>query len=117
MAQTTTWKINDMVRDDATGNVKTVYWECHVSDNTHTDCSAVEGGKMRLDPDPDASDFVAYADLTEATVLGWVYDSLIEGDETADEAKARIETNRQGKVTAQVTRKTSDASGMPWAAE
>jgi hypothetical protein len=117
MAQTTTWKINDMVRDDATGGVKTVYWECHVSDDTHTDCSAVEGGKMRLDPDTDASDFVAYADLTEATVLGWVYDSLIEGEETADEAKARIETNRQGKVTAQVARKTAEATGMPWAAE
>ena len=24
MAQTTTWKVNDMVRDDATGGVKTV---------------------------------------------------------------------------------------------
>ena len=117
MAQTTTWKINDMVRDDATGGVKTVYWECHVSDNTHTECSATEGGKLRLEPDATASDFVAYADLTEATVLGWVYDSLIEGDETADEAKARIEANRQGKVTAQVARKTAEASGMPWAAE
>jgi hypothetical protein len=116
MAQTTTWKINDMVRDDATGGVKTVYWECHVSDNTHTECSATEGGKLRLEPDATASDFVAYADLTEATVLGWVYDSLIEGDETADEAKARIEENRQGKVTAQVARKTAEASGMPWAA-
>ena len=117
MAQTTTWKINDMVRDDSTGNVKTVYWECHVSDNTHTDCSAVEGGKMRLDSDPSSDDFIPYADLTEATVLGWVYDSLIEGEETADEAKARIETNRQGKVTAQVAKKTAEASGMPWAAE
>ena len=116
MAQTTTWKINDMVRDDATGGVKTVYWECHVSDNTHTECGATEGGKLRLEPDATASDFVAYADLTEATVLGWVYDSLIEGEETADEAKARIETNRQGKVTAQVARKTAEATGMPWAA-
>jgi hypothetical protein len=117
MAQTTTWKINDMVRDDATGGVKTVYWECQVSDDTHTECSATEGGKLRLEPDATAADFVAYADLTEATVLGWVYDSLIEGEETADEAKARIETNRQGKVTAQVARKTAEASGMPWAAE
>ena len=117
MAQTTTWKVNDMVRDDATGGVKTVYWECRVSDDTHTECSATEGGKLRLEPDATASDFVAYADLTEATVLGWVYDSLIEGEETADEAKARIEANRQGKVTAQVARKTADASGVPWPTE
>jgi hypothetical protein len=117
MAQITTWKINDMVRDSATGGVKTVYWECRVYAIGRTDCSATEGGKLRLTPDADASDFVAYDDLTEATVLGWVYNSLIEGDETADEAKARIEENRQGKVTAQVARKTADASGMPWAAE
>lgn len=128
MAQTTTWKINDMVRDTATGGVKTVYWECTVTDTitiegvgeelarTET-LSATEGGKLRLTPDADAPDFVAYDDLTEATVLGWVYNSQIEGDETADEAKARIEENRQGKVAAQVARKTADASGMPWAAE
>lgn len=114
MAQTTTWKILDMKRAADTGAVDTVYWECHVKDDTHTECSAVEAGKLRLTPDPDAADFIAYADLTEATVLGWVYNSLIEDDETADEAKARIETNRQGKVTAQVARKTAEASGMPW---
>lgn len=114
MAQTTTWKINDMQRDTATGGVKTVYWECRVQDDTHTECSAVEGGKLRLTPDADAADFIAYDSLTEATVLGWVYDSLVEGDETASEAKARVEADRQGKVTAQVARKTGEASGMPW---
>lgn len=114
MAQTTTWKINDMKRAADTGAVDTVYWECRVQDDTHTECTAVEGGKLRLTPDPDAADFIAYTDLTEATVLGWVYNSLIEGDETADEAKARVEADRQGKVTAQVARKTAEASGMPW---
>ncbi len=114
MAQITTWTINDMVRDAATGGVKIVYWECRVQDDTHTSCVAVEGGKLRLEPDADAPDFVAYDDLTEATVLGWVYNSLIEGDETADEAKARIEENRQSRVTAQVSRKTAEAKGMPW---
>lgn len=114
MAQTTTWKINNMVRDDSTGGVKTVYWECHVADDDNTDCTATDGGKLHFTPNPDASDFVAYADLTEEIVLGWVYNSQIEGDETADEAKARIETNRQEKVTAQVARKTAEAHGVPW---
>jgi len=117
MAQTTTWKINDMKRATDTGAVDTVYWECRVTDDDHPNCTAVEGGKLRLTPDPDAADFIPYADLTEATVLGWVYDSLIEGEETAQEAKARIEENRQGKVDAQVARKTAEATGMPWAAE
>ena len=114
MAQTTTWKIMDMKRATDTGAVDTVYWECRVTDDDHLDCTAVEGGKLRLDPDPTAADFIAYDSLTEATVLGWVYDSLIEGDETAAEAKARVEANRQGKVTAQVARKTAEANGMPW---
>ena len=114
MAQTTTWKILDMQRDTATGGVTTVYWECRVQDDNETDCVAVEGGKLRLTPDANDPDFVAYSDLTEATVLGWVYDSLIEGEETADEAKTRIETDRQGKVTTQVAAKTSVSDGLPW---
>lgn len=117
MATTVTWSVMDMVRDAATGGVKTVYWQCVAADDTHTECTATEGGKLRLEPDADAEDFVAYDDLTEATVLGWVYDSLIEGEETADEAKARIADIRTGKVEAQVARKTADASGTPWAVE
>ena len=117
MAITVTWSVTDMVRDAATGGVKLVYWSCVAADDTHTECSAVEGGKLRLEPDADAEGFVAYDDLIEETVLGWVYDSLIEGDETADEAKARIAADRTGKVEAQVARKTAEASGTPWAAE
>lgn len=114
MAQTTTWKILDMKRSISDGGVHTVYWECRVVDDDNPDCSAVDGGKLRLEPDASADDFVAFDDLLPETVLGWVYDSLREGDETADEAKTRVETVRQGKVTAQVARKTSDANGVPW---
>ena len=116
MAHTTTWKVLDMTRDSATGGVTIVRWECRVNDDTHTDCSAVEAGKLVQTYDTSAPDWVDYDDLTEATVLGWVYDSLIEGDETAAEAKARIEADRQAKVTAQVEKKTSVATGTPWAA-
>lgn len=114
MAQTTTWKILDMNRTASDGGVHTVYWECHVADDTHPECAATDGGKLRLTPDASANGFIAYDNLTEETVLGWVYDSLREGDETATEAKTRVETVRQNKVTAQVVKKTSDASGMPW---
>ncbi len=117
MAITTTWSVTDMKRDVASGGVKLVYWSCVAADDTHTECTASEGGKLRLEPDASADGFVAYDDLTETTVLGWVYDDLIEGEETADEAKARIEANRTGKVEAQITRKTAEATGTPWAAE
>jgi hypothetical protein len=115
MAITVTWSVTDMKRDVASGGVKLVYWSCVAADDTHTECTATEGGKMRLEPDADADGFVAYDDLTESTVLDWVYDSLIEGEETSDEAKARIAANRTGKVEAQVARKTAEANGTPWA--
>ena len=117
MATIVTWSVTDMKRDVASGGVKLVYWSCVAADDTHTECTASDGGKLRLEPDASTEGFVAYDDLTETTVLGWVYDSLIEGEETADEAKARIAANRTGKVEAQVARKTAEADGIPWAAE
>ena len=110
------WSINDMTRNTADGGVTTVYWSCTATDDVEG-CSAVEAGKLRLEPDASADGFVAYDSLTEDTVLGWVYESLIEGEETAAEAKTRIEDNRKGKVDAQVAKKTAVASGTPWAAE
>ena len=53
----------------------------------------------------------------EADVLGWVYSSLIEGDETAAEAKARIEAERTAKVQKQIDAAATTATGVPWAAE
>ena len=111
MAISTTWSVSNMVRNEADGGVVTVYWSCVASDETY---SATEGGKLRLTPDASADDFVAYADLTEATVLGWVYDSLIEGEETATEAKTRIETDRTAKVQGQIDRAAAQSEGMPW---
>jgi hypothetical protein len=70
-----------------------------------------------LRPYPSSSDYIPYADLTENDVLGWVYNSLIEGDETAAEAKARVEANRTAKVQGQIDRAATTASGTPWAAE
>ena len=111
MAITCTWTVNNMQRTDADGGVFLVYWSCVASDGTY---SATEGGKLRCEQDPSAPGYIAYADLTEADVLGWVYNSLIEGDETADEAKARIEANRTGKVQGQIDRANTTASGTPW---
>ena len=113
MAISTTWSVSNMTRNEASGGVVTVYWSCVASDGTY---SATEGGKLRCEPDASADDFVAYADLTEADVLGWVYTSLIEGEETADEAKERIEANRTGKVQGQIDRASAQAEGMPWVA-
>jgi len=47
-------------------------------------------------------------------LLGWIYDSLKEGSETAAEAKARIEANRTSRVQGQIDRATTQAEGVPW---
>ena len=114
MAISTTWSVSNMVRNEADGGVVTVYWSCVASSDGTPSYSATEGGKLRLTPDASADDFVAYADLTEADVLGWVHNSLIEGEETATEAKTRIETDRTAKVQGQIDRAAAQSEGMPW---
>jgi hypothetical protein len=47
--------------------------------------------------DASSPTYIPYADLTEADVLGWVYASLVEGEETPDEAKARVEADSMQK--------------------
>ena len=113
MAITNTWSVSNMVHQDSDGGVITVYWSM-VAQNDSGPESATEGGKLRLTPDPSSPDYIAYSDLTEADVLGWVYNSLIEGDETADEAKARVEADRDAKVQGQIDRAASQSDGVPW---
>ena len=111
MAITTTWSVSDMTHKDSDGGVFLVYWSLTATDGTY---SAQEGGKLRCTADPSASDYIAYADLTEANVLGWVYSSLIVDDETAAEAKARIEAERTAKVQGQIDRAAANSTGVPW---
>ena len=114
MAITNTWSVSNMVHQDSDGGVITVYWSCVAASDGTPSYTATEGGKLRLTPDPSSPDYIAYADLTEADVLGWVYNSLIEGDETADEAKARVEADRTAKVQGQIDRAASQSDGVPW---
>ena len=113
MAITTTWSVSDMTHKDSDGGVSLVYWSLIATDGTY---SAQEGGKLRCTYDASASDYIAYASLTEADVLGWVYDSLIVDAETAAEAKARIEADRTAKVQGQIDRAAANSSGVPWQA-
>ena len=114
MAITTTWSVTDMTHVDADGGVIKAYWTCTALSDTTPAYSAVEGGKLICTYDASASGYIAYASLTEADVLGWIYTSLIEGSETAAEAKARIEANRTARVQGQIDRAATQAEGVPW---
>ena len=116
MAINCTWSVSDMTHMDSDGGVILVYWSCVAASDGSPSYTATEGGKLRCEYDASSPDFIAYADLTEADVLGWVYNSLIEGEETAEEAKARIEADRTAKVQGQIDRASSQSSGTPWAA-
>ena len=114
MAITNTWSVTNMQHTDADGGVFLVYWSMVAASDGTPSYTASEGGKLRCEPDASAAGYIAYADLTEADVLGWVYTSLIEGDETAAEAKARIEANRTARVQGQIDRAATQDTGVPW---
>jgi len=123
MAITTVWSISDMEHKNADGGVFLARWSCVAHQNVEIDglgktsysgFVARETGKLRCEPDPSASGYIAYADLTENDVLGWVYNSLIEDDETAAEAKARVESDRTARVQGQIDRAAADSTGVPW---
>ena len=114
MAITNTWSVTNMQHTDADGGVFLVYWSMVAASDGTPSYSASEGGKLRCEYDASSSSYIAYADLTEANVLGWVYNSLIEGEETAEEAKARVEADRTGKVQNQINAAATTASGVPW---
>ena len=114
MAISNTWSVTNMQHTDADGGVFLVYWSMVAASDGSPSYTASEGGKLRCEYDASSSSYIAYADLTEDDVLGWVYNSLIEGEETAEEAKARIEADRTGKVQNQINAAATTASGVPW---
>ena len=114
MAIATTWSVSNMTRVDADGGVVLAYWTLLAASDAGGGETATEGGKARFEYDASSSDFIAYADLKETDVLGWIWESAKEGDETAEEFKARIESERTAKVQAQIDRKAAQADGVPW---
>ena len=114
MAITTTWSVSNMTRVDADGGVVLAYWQLLAASDGEGQETATEGGKQRFEYNASSSDFIPYADLKESDVLGWIWEACKEGDETAEEFKARIEAERTAKVQAQIDRKAAQATGVPW---
>ena len=104
MPATFTWSVANLeYNNDADKGVTVAHWRCTGVDGDH---SASSYGTTSHTPDPSADGWVAYADLTEATVLGWVHDQVSQEDtEAAIQAKLDAMAN------------PTSLSGMPWAAE
>lgn len=94
---TTTWKISTLDRDVATGFVTTAHWTATAVDGEHS-ASAYATVSW-----PEGTPVVPYQDLTEETVLEWVWNAV---DKSATEASlaAQIE----------LLKNPVKATGTPW---
>jgi hypothetical protein len=98
---TYTWTIAQCEHEVATGGITVAHWRVSAVDDKYT---ASAYGTAGLNPDPAAPDFVPYASVTEAEVLGWVWGSV---DKDATEANLASQINAQKNPTT--------AAGTPWA--
>jgi hypothetical protein len=94
---TTTWTISQLDRKTADGFVTTAHWQATAVDGEHTasiysTCSWADGTVN-----------TPYADLTQETVLAWVWES-VDKQATEDALAAQIALQK-APVTAQ---------GLPW---
>ena len=98
------WTIAQLERNTADGGVTVAHWKVSaeetVGDVTYT---ASAYGTCGFSPDASADGFVAYADLTEADVLAWVWDS-VDKDATEAALTAKIEADKNPVST----------TGVPW---
>jgi hypothetical protein len=109
--------INQLERNTADDMVITAHWSVRLEEVTVTeaftdmdgnevpeyttvDYSASAYGSQSFTRDEDSAEFIPFADLTEADVIGWL---------TLDEG---LEANLQAQIDEQKT--PSMASGVPW---
>jgi len=93
--------IPTLERHTADGFVYTAHWRCTATDG---DYSASSYGTAGFTPAPESEDFVPYDDLTEATVLGWVWDNGVDKDATEAALAAKIGAEKN----------PTTATGVPW---
>ena len=94
---TTTWTISTLERETSNGFVFTAHWQATAVDgdytaSTYSTCSWADGTPT-----------VPYADLTQETVLNWVWES-IDKQATEDALAANIALQKN----------PVQASGTPW---
>jgi hypothetical protein len=95
---TTTWTISTLERETSNGFVFTAHWQATATDgdytaSTYSTCSWAEGTPT-----------IPYADLTQETVLNWVWANGVDKQATEDALAANIALQKN-PVTAQ---------GTPW---
>lgn len=102
-----TWSISNLERDlqgELAGAVIVAHWRVTETETVGEDTyTASSYGTCGFTPDPSSEDYIAYDDLTEADVIGWVQ---AEVDQDALEASLTANINEQKNPTT--------ADGVPW---
>ena len=94
------WTIANLERNTSDGGVTIAHWRVTAEDGEYT---ASSYGTVGFTPDADADGFIAFDNLTEADVLGWVY---------AEVDQAQTEAALDADIAEQKTPVTTD--GVPW---
>ena len=103
------WKINTLeYNNDSDKGVVVAHWDCSHTETVGEgdDALSYSGrryGSCSFTPDPSSEDYIAYADLTEEIVLGWVQAEVVEEDVEAS-ITAQIEAQKNPLIL----------KGMPW---
>ena len=98
------WAIKTMDRDLSDGGVTVAHWRVRDSETVGDNTFAAQSyGSCGFTPDPSASDFVAYGDLTESTVLQWVF---------AEVNKGEVEASLTAQIGEQ--KNPTQGEGVPW---
>ena len=89
-----------------TGYVVNVLFTVNGTDGTYT---AKIDGNISFSPEQDQVDFIPYANLTEAIVMGWI--------NTATNNQENYYANVQGQINSMITPPVSPTSQpLPWSA-
>jgi hypothetical protein len=95
---TTTWTISQLDRNTSNGFVTTAHWQATAVDGDYT------ASTYSTSSWADGTVNTPYADLTQATVLGWVWANGVDKQATENALAANIALQK-----APVT-----ATGTPW---
>lgn len=101
------WKILNLKRNSSDDLVTEITYECRVTiDNTMDR----EIGTVIIEGDINDPDFIAYDNLTEETIVGWLETKLTtEGKTTIEDA---LITKINEKISKRAARTTKQ--GLPW---
>lgn len=94
---TPVWTISTLDRRTSDNYVTTAHWQCSAQDGDYS------GRVYSTCSWPDGQPVIPYQDLTQETVLGWIWES-VDKDATEAAVAAQIEAQKN----------PVSATGVPW---